>query len=150
MYLTARGTAPTVDYVTLRNVNSGKCLDVDAASTADGANVQLWTCNGGTNQQFEVRPTSNGYAQLVARHSGKLVDVASATDGANVTQMPDNGTTRQHWGLADVGNGQVRVINRHSGSVLDVANCGTADGTNVQQWSWLDNTCQRFTVVPVG
>ncbi|NYI05662.1 hypothetical protein FHU37_002605 [Allostreptomyces psammosilenae] len=150
VYLTARGTAPTVDYVTLRNVNSGKCLDVDAASTADGANVQLWTCNGGTNQQFEVRPTSNGYAQLVARHSGKLVDVASATDGANVTQMPDNGTTRQHWGLADVGNGQVRVINRHSGSVLDVANCGTADGTNVQQWSWLDNTCQRFTVVPVG
>lgn len=37
----------------LVNRNSGKCLDVDAVSTADGAKVQQWTCgSGATNQQW--------------------------------------------------------------------------------------------------
>ena len=26
---------------------------------------------------------------------------------------------------------------------------GTADGADVRQWTWLDNTCQQFTLVPV-
>ncbi|HJP76234.1 MAG TPA: RICIN domain-containing protein [Pseudonocardiaceae bacterium] len=30
------------------------CLDVSGASTSDGALVQLWTCNGGSNQQWNL------------------------------------------------------------------------------------------------
>jgi hypothetical protein len=28
------------------------CLDVNGVSTADGANVQIWTYGGGNNQQW--------------------------------------------------------------------------------------------------
>ncbi len=28
-----------------------------------------------------------------------------------------------------------------------MANCGTADGANVQQWSWLNNSCQQFRLI---
>jgi hypothetical protein len=28
------------------------CLDVNGAGTANGTAVQLWTCNGGSNQQW--------------------------------------------------------------------------------------------------
>ena len=31
-----------------------------------------------------------------------------------------------------------------------MADCGTADGTDVRQWTWLNNTCQQFKLVPVS
>lgn len=36
------------------NPVSGKCLDVTDKSTANGARLQIWTCAGGTNQQFHL------------------------------------------------------------------------------------------------
>ncbi len=66
---------------TIVNQQSGKCLDVNGASTADGAAVIQWTCHAATNQQFTLRKVT--YAgndphdyQLLARHSGKCVDVS--------------------------------------------------------------------------
>jgi hypothetical protein len=32
-----------------------KCLDVNNASTANGARLIQWTCGTGTNQQFQRR-----------------------------------------------------------------------------------------------
>jgi hypothetical protein len=37
------------------------------------------------------------------------------------------------------------AINR----ALDLNACGLADGTNIQQWAWLNNNCQRFRLLPV-
>ncbi|MEU6423855.1 RICIN domain-containing protein, partial [Streptomyces spiralis] len=34
------------------------CLDVTGAATADGTLAQLWTCNGGGNQQWTLRWTT--------------------------------------------------------------------------------------------
>ena len=39
---------------TITGVQSGLCLDVTGASTAEGALVDLWTCNGQTNQQWTL------------------------------------------------------------------------------------------------
>jgi endo-1,4-beta-xylanase len=38
----------------ITGAQSGLCLDVTGASTANGAPVELWTCNGGTNQQWAL------------------------------------------------------------------------------------------------
>lgn len=32
--------------------NSGKCLEVNSASLADGALIDLWNCTGSENQQW--------------------------------------------------------------------------------------------------
>jgi hypothetical protein len=37
---------------TLTGVGSGSCLDVTSRATANGAKVEIWTCNGGSNQQW--------------------------------------------------------------------------------------------------
>jgi hypothetical protein len=37
---------------TIVGVGSGLCLDVNGAGTANGTAVQLWTCNGGSNQSW--------------------------------------------------------------------------------------------------
>ncbi len=33
---------------------NGKCLDITGGSTANGALIEEWTCNGGSNQQWSV------------------------------------------------------------------------------------------------
>ncbi len=38
-----------------------------------------------------------------------------------------------------------RLTNQASGKVLDAVNCGTANGTAVDQWASLGNTCQQWT-----
>ncbi|HVJ94985.1 MAG TPA: ricin-type beta-trefoil lectin domain protein [Labilithrix sp.] len=53
---------------TIQHIASGRCLDVEAFSTADRARVQLYDCHGGSNQKFYFQ---NG--TLVSAHSGKCV-----------------------------------------------------------------------------
>jgi glycerate-2-kinase len=64
------------------NHHSGKCLDIQGVSTADGAAVHQWTCHGGTNQQFTLRQVAADDYQLVAVHSGKCVDVSGISTAA--------------------------------------------------------------------
>lgn len=63
------------------------------------------------------------------------------------------------WGAQDLGsasgggetiNGTFRMVPVHSGKAVDNAGCGTAAGANVQQWSWLNNDCQKWTIASVG
>ena len=49
----SEASAANVEW-TVINVNSGKCLDVVGASTADQANVQQFTCHGGNNQKWRL------------------------------------------------------------------------------------------------
>jgi hypothetical protein len=43
-----------------------------------------------------------------------------------------------------------RITNVQSGKVLDAINCGAADGTLVDQWTSLGNTCQQWKFTNVG
>src|SRR3970040_279184 len=71
---------------TLRGVHSGRCLDVANGSSADGANVQLWDCNGLTAQQFRFESVGSGYFQIRNVASNKCLDVwgRSTADGAEI------------------------------------------------------------------
>ncbi|WP_055719302.1 non-reducing end alpha-L-arabinofuranosidase family hydrolase [Streptomyces niveiscabiei] len=48
---------------TITAVQSGLCLDVSGAATANGTAVQLWSCSGGSNQKWTgLSGTGNGCA----------------------------------------------------------------------------------------
>jgi endo-1,4-beta-xylanase len=34
---------------------SGRCVEINGGTTANGTQAQLWDCNGGTNQQWSLR-----------------------------------------------------------------------------------------------
>ncbi|MFJ8748982.1 ricin-type beta-trefoil lectin domain protein [Streptomyces sp. NPDC102441] len=74
----------------------GKCLDVDAASTADGTKIQLWDCHGGTNQDWSVQ--SDG----TIRNRGVCLDTAggSGTDGTQLVINRCDGRASQKWTVA--------------------------------------------------
>jgi len=67
-------SAPGGTY-TLAYTGSGKVLDVNGHSSTAGLQLQQWTANGGTNQEWYLRPTGDGYYTIVSHDSGLVADV---------------------------------------------------------------------------
>ncbi|MFE4366903.1 RICIN domain-containing protein [Streptomyces sp. NPDC056835] len=145
-----RAATPTA--YTLVNRRSGKCLEVEGGSSADGANVLQWACHGGARQRWRVEDLGDDTSRLVNAASGKVLDTAacSVADGADLRQWSWRDTICQAFRLvvADQG-GWVRLVGARSGKVADVAGCSTADGADVRQWPWLGSTCQQWRLNPV-
>lgn len=130
---------------------TGRVVDVADCATANGTNVRQWEWLGSACQRWAFTHTDNGYYQLrpgSAAGSCLVVAGGSAADGANVAQDACAGTHSQ-WRIEPLADGAIRFVARHSGRVLDLANCGLGNGTNLNQWGWLDNICQRFRLLPV-
>jgi chitinase len=104
----------------------GKCVDVASASSANGAAVQLWTCNSSNAQSWTV--SSDG----TIRALGKCMDInAAGTANGTVVQLYDcNGSGAQVWQAQS--NGTLR--NPASGRCLDATGPSSADGTRLQIW----------------
>ena len=135
--------------VKILNVNSSKPLAVEKGSTADGANVVLWSNAETQDQRWSFVHQDRGYYQVKAGHSDKCLAVTgdAQANGAGVDQASCSGDASQQWQIEPLGDGFVRFLSRAGGKALDVSNCRMADGTNVQQWAWMDNPCQRFRFV---
>ncbi|HCA88584.1 MAG TPA: hydrolase [Streptomyces sp.] len=146
-------SAVTPSSYTLVNRNSGKCLEVADGSTADGADVRQWSCNGADAQKWRMEDLGDDTSRLVNVAGGKVLDTAdcSAEDGADLRQWSwlDNSCQRFRFAVTDTG-GWVRLVSAASGKVADVTDCSRADGANVRQWTWLDNPCQQWRLEPAG
>ncbi|RAS67198.1 ricin-type beta-trefoil lectin protein [Lentzea atacamensis] len=144
-------TVDTTAWYVLVNRSSGKALDVNGASTADGANLIQWSRTNANNQQFQFVDSGSGYYRLRARHSGKVADVFnwSSADGAAVVQWADGNSANQQFRLADSDSGYVRLVNRNSGKVVEVQGSSAADGAGVVQFSDRNGSNQQWQLVRV-
>ncbi|WIX89640.1 non-reducing end alpha-L-arabinofuranosidase family hydrolase [Amycolatopsis sp. DG1A-15b] len=144
-------TVDTAAWYVLLNRNSGKALDVNGASTTDGAGLIQWSRTNATNQQFQFVDSGGGYYRLRARHSGKVLDVFnwSTADGASIVQWTDGNGANQQFSLADSAGGYVRLVNRNSGKVAGVQGASTADGAGVEQRSDAGGNNQQWQLVKV-
>jgi hypothetical protein len=83
---------------TIKNNNTGKCLDVPGGSTGD---VQLWqyTCNGTDAQKFTVPSGTFSFGEVRNKASNKCVDVqySAVGNGTVIWQYTCNGTRAQKW-----------------------------------------------------
>jgi hypothetical protein len=114
----------------------GKCVDVAAASSANGAAVQLYDCNG-TNAQNWTRATDGTLRAL-----GKCMDVTGAgtANGTKVQLYDCNGTAAQRW--TRTGS---TLVNAGSGKCLDAAGPSSANGTRLQIWTCSGAANQLWT-----
>lgn len=130
-----RGSAPPSGTGPVRGL-AGKCLDVRGGATADGTQVQLYTCNGSAAQTW----TRSG---STLRALGKCLDVSGAAtaDGTKIQLWTCNGTGAQNWTPA--GDGTVRAL----GKCLDVSGNNSADSTPVHLWTCIAGAAnQRWTL----
>jgi hypothetical protein len=126
----------------LHAVGSGKCLDVNGSSTAQGTQLQIWDCNGGANQAWTR--TSSGQLTVYGGSSPLcLDDYGSGTaNGTKVVTWGCTGGANQQWNVN--GNGTITSVS--SGLCLDVTGGGTADGTLVELWSCNGGSNQQWSL----
>jgi chitinase len=116
----------------------GKCVDVAGANTANGTQVQLFTCNGTNAQQWTVQ--SNGTLQSL----GKCMDVTAAgtANGTKVQLYDCNGTGAQQWQHTSSN----QLVNPESGRCLDATGPSSADGTPLQIWDCTGGANQSWNI----
>ena len=92
-------------YYTLRQINSGKALEVESSATGIGMNVRMGTYNAGYHQQWAIQQAENGY-MLISRATGFALEIEGGTaeDGANLCQGPRVGSAAQTWRLVPAEN----------------------------------------------
>jgi hypothetical protein len=114
---------------------SNKCLDVEGGSNRNEANVQQWSCSGGSNQMWDVVDLGRGEYSIVNQRSNKALTVGGGgSDGANIEQNRWSGGDNQRWRLERAGDGAYRIVSQATRSCLDVQGAKREDGANIQTW----------------
>ena len=158
------GTLPSSGTLTSIRTKCGgryQCVDISAASYADGANAQIWDCVNGNAQMYAFVFTGfeDGLPYWVIRNNatGKVLDAATGTgidggnNGANIQQWAYHGGDNQKWTLQMAGDGYFYIRSKlDTNLVLDLLYGSTDNGTNLQlcnyhggdnqQWYLWDNT----------
>ena len=158
------GTLPSSGTLTSIRTKCGgryQCVDISAASYADGANAQIWDCVNGNAQMyaFVFAGFEDGLPYWVIRNNatGKVLDAAIGTgidggnNGANIQQWAYHGGDNQKWTLQMAVDGYFYIRSKLDPNlVLDLLYGSTDNGTNLQlcnyygsenqQWYLWDNT----------
>ena len=118
-----------------------KCIDVPGAVSADGAQLQLYECNGTEAQIFHSGP--NGSEMIL----GKCMDVAwaSTENGAKVQLAWCNGGPAQTWVIQGS-----NLVNPHSGKCVDVRDWNTENGAPLVIWDCHGGANQAWASVRPG
>lgn len=131
----------------------GTVLDVAAAGTEDGSNVQGWDDNQTIAQRFYINKkgtdaNGNPLYCIASVLSGKALDVEAADnhDGTNVQIYQQNGTPAQRWRLVPSftsdGTPCFIIMSYVGSKALDVA--GSNRGSNVRIWNMNGSTSQNW------
>ncbi|HVI44251.1 MAG TPA: RICIN domain-containing protein [Chitinophaga sp.] len=128
---------------------SGKSLDVNGSSTANGGSIVQWDYWGGNNQQWKINSAGDGVFYITNRNSGKALDVngISTAGGASIIQWDYWGGANQQWKIVDIGFGAYELINVNSGQALDVNGASGNNGANIIQWYLSGNRNQQWQIV---
>jgi hypothetical protein len=117
--------------------NDSLCLDVTGNTTAAGAAIDQWTCNGQSNQQFQFVPGSGGFGALQAQNSGDDVTVtgsATAAGTPDIVQQPASSSASAQWQPVQQSDGSWEFKNSASGLCLDVFGANATLGQQLDQW----------------
>ncbi|GII81635.1 alpha-N-arabinofuranosidase [Sphaerisporangium rufum] len=117
---------------------SNRCLDVNASTTVNGTQLQLWDCNGGNNQRW----TYTSAKQLTV-YGNKCLDTSGGGtgNGTAVVIWDCTGQAGQQWNV----NSNGTITNVRSGLCLDANGAGTANGTKIIIWSCNGQNNQQWS-----
>ena len=103
---------------------NGNQLDIEGASTSNGARVIVWRAGNKDNQAFAFMRLPDGTYRTRACHSGLSLEVSNSSkkNGGRVQQwefLEDYDC--KYWYIYDCGNGWYKIINKNSGKCLDMS-----------------------------
>jgi alpha-galactosidase len=122
----------------LRGTGSNRCLDVPGNSTTNGTQLDIWDCNGGSNQSWTL--TSGKQLQV---YGTKCLDASGGgtAAGTKVVISSCSTATEEQWNINS--NGTVTGV--QSGLCLDVVGQGTANGALIDLWTCNGQSNQKWS-----
>jgi hypothetical protein len=121
----------------------GKCVDVPGFNGTNGTQVQIYDCNGGENQQWDLWGDGTVRAEF---NRNKCLDLPGwqTADGTPIQIYDCNGGSNQQWTLQSDG-----TLRGFGGKCLDDPGGSTTAGTFFQYWDCIGGDGnQQFTLAP--
>ena len=138
--------------VTIKNVNSGLCVDTGGSS----GNIVLvqQSCSGASSQNFTLQASpASGYSYLVSAASSKCWDVsgASGSAGALIQQYRCTPAWPEYFQLSAVSSGGYRILSgTMSNGCIDVVGASTSPGARIEQNTCNGSNNQTFQILAAG
>ena len=123
---------------TIVGAASGRCVDVPNQSQTSGTQVELWDCNGGSNQQWTSTPAGE-----LRVYGNDCLDASGGgtSPGTKVDIRTCDGGGNQKWTL----NADGTITGAQSGLCLDATGAATANGTLLELWTCTGAGNQKWT-----
>ncbi|QEI11476.1 RICIN domain-containing protein [Cellvibrio japonicus] len=137
-----------VGTVAIVSAQSGKAVEVPNCSSASNLVLNQYEWLDTNCQKWTFTHTDNGYYQVKPLHNSSAcmqVSGSSTSAGTSLVQGSCSGNAAQ-WRLLPQADGTLRFTARHSGLSLDIMNCSIANGATLNQYTWLNNLCQKFSL----
>ncbi len=124
----------------IHGIGSGKCLDVPGSSATPGTQMQIWDCDGASNQTW----THTAGNQLTVNSGGSQLCLDAfnnqTTPGTKVQTWTCNGGANQQWNV----NANGTITGVQSGLCLDVTGASTANGALAELWNCNGQSNQQW------
>ena len=141
-------TGSTYQQWNLQHIGGGQYRITSAANgySLTGSSGFYWW-NG---ERFIVEPASGGYYRL--QSTGGFSLESPANSPTNLDEAVYSGGANQQWAVVPTSpsGGTVQLLARHSGKAMAASGAGTADGTQIIQWTYYGGTEQQWTVTDTG
>lgn len=116
----------------LRNPQSGRCLDLLQVNIADGTDLQIYDCNGLSSQVWNLPGQPTG--PIIGPGTNTLcvdVDINTGVNGRAIQIYTCTGVPGQQW--TRPADGTLRAFAKCMD--LDGSGTGTTNGTKVERWT---------------
>jgi len=125
---------------------SGRALEVKAASTANGSGIDIQDYSGSGNQKWTVQAVGGNY-KIIGFQSGRALDVVGQliANGSALDIWDYNGGNNQLWSILPTSGGFYSVTGVQSGRALDVNGQATANGSSVDIWDYDGGSNQQWS-----
>ncbi|MBQ3291432.1 MAG: RICIN domain-containing protein [Mogibacterium sp.] len=136
-------------YQIVSALDDNECVTVSSESTADGANIQLYTSRANAKQTFTFKYLSDGYYSIQSYNSGKYMEVAggSVHTGANVQQGNATLSDAKKWVVVKNSDGTYSLRAKCSGKYLYLNGGSAAKSTNIIVSTGDSSKAQKFYLV---
>lgn len=131
----------------IRNVNSGKCLNVEGGKAVSGTNVQQWAADSAhAYDTWQLTEAGDGCYKITSLLDASLV--LSVVDG-NLCIASDSDAATQRYQLSANADGSFKLLSKADERAVEIKDALTDSGANAQVWEVNGANCQDWELIPV-
>lgn len=108
-----------------------------------GLETLLWGADGWPQEGMTL---PGGRYKIVSSSTSHALEMLKTADGAQAELSASGKTPPQQWNVIPTGDGYYALASVKTGKFLDLFECSPRDGTKIDQYSWLNNDCQRWRI----